>query len=78
MRSGAVTTAVMRAPGVVLPSDTLVHGAQPSPAFPDVVKTPPPGSARNSVTRFVALRTAVTGPPGIVLPSDTLVQGVHP
>jgi hypothetical protein len=37
MRSGEVATALMYPPGVVEPSDTLLHGAQPSATLPEVV-----------------------------------------
>jgi hypothetical protein len=37
MRFDPVTTAAIGAPGVVLPSDTLVHGLQPSATLPEVV-----------------------------------------
>src|SRR5918912_3490027 len=78
MRFDPVITPAIGAPGVVLPSETLVHGRQPCTALPDVVKTPPEGSARNSATRSVPVTRAAIGAPGVVLPSETLVHGRHP
>src|SRR5215212_5180322 len=75
---GPVTMAVTGAPGLVLPSETLVHGRHPVSALPDVVYTPPAESARNNVTRFGAATTAVTGAPGVLIPSETLVHRGSP
>ena len=79
LRAGRfAVTAEIGPPGMVLPSETLVHGRQPSFALPDVVNTLPPGSARKSAMRLGAMSTAVMWPPGALAPSDTLVHGRQP
>ena len=68
----------MRAPGVVLPCDTLDQGPQPWTGLPDAVHTPTPGTALNMNNVMIPLgaSTAVTGAPGVVvsLCSNTGVQ----
>src|SRR5918995_4036247 len=75
---GPVTMAVIGVPGLVPPSETLVHGRHPVSALPQVVYTPPPGSARNNVIWFGPVTTAAIRAPGVLLPSETLVHGRQP
>src|SRR6266851_5802088 len=75
------STAVTRAPGVVLPCLTVAHGPQLSGALwvggaPPVAKTSPPRSATNSANSSPH-GTAVTGAPGVVAPCATVFHSFH-
>ncbi len=71
-------TAVTPAPGVVLPSETLLHNSHPVLELPVVLKTAPVESATNSAKCSWPLRTTAIWAPGLACPPDTPVHGAQP